>query len=306
MTWIAFTIFAAFMQSIRTAGQKSMGNHFSPMGNTCVRYLFSWPWAAIYALAIYLLTPNLTVTLSVEYFIYAAIAGICQIAATAMLVALLTHGNFAVGTVFSKSEVLLTAILGSLFFTEVLSHFAWWGIILCSLGLFFLIFKSASNAPTSLVKLVPWLQENLDYKSAVLGLGSGGGFALTALFIKDANNTLNTDPFIASSLCLFTMISMQTVFMCIYLIKFEPDQFKWMGTEFKKASFIGITSLLGSIGWFTALALTQASYVRAVGQVELIFALLISRWYFHAPPSRFELFAMVIVSLGILLVILEG
>ena len=47
-TWILFTLLAAFMQVIRTAGQKKMALHISPMATTLVRYLFGLPFAAIY------------------------------------------------------------------------------------------------------------------------------------------------------------------------------------------------------------------------------------------------------------------
>ena len=39
------------------------------------------------------------------------------------------------------------------------------------------------------------------------------------------------------------------------------------------SAFIGLTSAVGSIGWFTAFALQNASYVRAVGQIEVVFTL---------------------------------
>ena len=52
------------------------------------------------------------------------------------------------------------------------------------------------------------------------------------------------------------------------------------------------------------MTLQNAAYVRAVGQVELIFTLLISRFIFHESMSRFEMTGMLLVVAGILVLIL--
>ena len=36
----------------------------------------------------------------------------------------------------------------------------------------------------------------------------------------------------------------------------------------------GVTGMLGSLGWFVAFTLQNAAYVRALGQVELVFSVL--------------------------------
>ena len=68
--------------------------------------------------------------------------------------------------------------------------------------------------------------------------------------------------------------------------------------------FIGLTSALGSIGWFTAMTLENASYVKAVGQVEVIFTLMISSLYFRETLSRLELTGMAVIVAGVLLFLL--
>ena len=49
-TWIIYTLLAASMQAIRTAGQKKLAQHISPMAATLVRYLFGFPVALAYLL----------------------------------------------------------------------------------------------------------------------------------------------------------------------------------------------------------------------------------------------------------------
>jgi drug/metabolite transporter (DMT)-like permease len=65
--------------------------------------------------------------------------------------------------------------------------------------------------------------------------------------------------------------------------------------------FIGVTSTLGSIAWFTAFALQNASYVRAVGQVEVVFTLLISVLYFRERINPLELAGIAATVAGVLL-----
>ena len=67
------------------------------------------------------------------------------------------------------------------------------------------------------------------------------------------------------------------------------------------ASFIGLTSALGSIGWYSAFALQNASYVRAVGQIEAVFTLTISWLYFREKITRLELAGIAATVAGVLM-----
>ncbi|MEO1264731.1 MAG: EamA family transporter, partial [Pseudomonadota bacterium] len=65
--------------------------------------------------------------------------------------------------------------------------------------------------------------------------------------------------------------------------------------------FIGLTSALGSIAWFTAFAIQNASYVRAVGQIEVVFTLLISWLYFREKLTAIELAGIGVTVAGVLM-----
>ncbi|MEL7303725.1 MAG: EamA family transporter, partial [Pseudomonadota bacterium] len=70
--------------------------------------------------------------------------------------------------------------------------------------------------------------------------------------------------------------------------------------------FIGVTSALGSIAWFVAFAIQNASYVRAVGQIEVVFTLLISWLYFREKLTPIELGGIAVTVLGVLMFRLVG
>jgi drug/metabolite transporter (DMT)-like permease len=66
---------------------------------------------------------------------------------------------------------------------------------------------------------------------------------------------------------------------------------------------VGVTGVLGSLGWFTAFALQNAAYVRSVGQVELIFSILVSMLVFGEKPSLREVIGMGLLAVSIILIV---
>ena len=58
---------------------------------------------------------------------------------------------------------------------------------------------------------------------------------------------------------------------------------------------------IGSICWFTAFALQNASYVRAVGQIEVVFTLLVSGLYYRERISASEYAGITLTVLGVLM-----
>jgi drug/metabolite transporter (DMT)-like permease len=78
-----------------------------------------------------------------------------------------------------------------------------------------------------------------------------------------------------------------------------------LGAKLKPALFVGVTSVLGSAGWFTAMTLQSASYVKVVGQVEFLMTLLLSVFYFKERPNPMELLGMGLVVVGALLLLLS-
>ncbi len=54
--------------------------------------------------------------------------------------------------------------------------------------------------------------------------------------------------------------------------------------------------MLGSVGWFTAMTLEQASYVRAFGQIEFVFAMLVSTRFFGERYTQNKLVGMALIA----------
>ena len=64
--------------------------------------------------------------------------------------------------------------------------------------------------------------------------------------------------------------------------------------------------MITSACWFTAFTLQNAAYVRALGQVELLFTFAASVFVFREKVQRSEVLGMVMIVVAILLILLEG
>jgi len=62
--------------------------------------------------------------------------------------------------------------------------------------------------------------------------------------------------------------------------------------------------MLGSLGWFTAFALQTAAYVKALGQVELVFTFLFSVFWLRERSSPKEIGGIALIVGSLLLIIL--
>ena len=73
----------------------------------------------------------------------------------------------------------------------------------------------------------------------------------------------------------------------------------------KVAGVGGLSGMMASAGWFTAMTIQNAAYVRALGQIELVFTFAASYFFFHEKTNRVELFGIALVIGGILILLLH-
>jgi len=289
--WVFLTLGAVLMQSVRTAGQKYLTSDLDAMGATMVRFLFGLPFAIVMLWMVMSLTDLSIPKLHTWFFIYALITGILQITATVLLVHLFSLRNFAVGTAFVRTEAFLTAIVGSILFHEVISFYGWVSIIISVLGVIAL--TAAGNIRDGRRGIGA-----LADRSAAIGLASGLAFAFCSLFLRKASLSLESDWMISAFVTLVTMVTMQTVILGVWLLWRNREQFTGMRRRWPVCVFVGATSALGSAGWFTAMTLERASYVKGLGQIEFLFALIISGSFFREKSSPVELLGMLAIGIG--------
>ncbi|NIO40179.1 MAG: EamA/RhaT family transporter, partial [Burkholderiales bacterium] len=56
--------------------------------------------------------------------------------------------------------------------------------------------------------------------------------------------------------------------------------------HWRPAALVGLSGGLASIGWFSAFTLQTAAYVRALGQIELVFTFIATILVFREKVSR--------------------
>ncbi|WP_052878759.1 DMT family transporter [Vibrio coralliirubri] len=287
-SWIAFTLLAAFSQSWRNAFQSKLSGTMSVAGVTLARFIWAGPIALIYLYTLYQWQPVSAPDFSGEFVFYIVAAAIMQILATGLMVMLFKLENYAIGAGLAKCEAPVSAVLSVLFFGTALTVTGWVGVLIGTLGV--LIMSSASG----------W--RSLSPKVFLLGMACSTAFALTSLWVREASLSIGLPFPHSAAWVLFLVISLQTVIICTYLFFRERDTLRLI---FKKSKLVVMTSLasvIGSLGWFSAMSLQAVPYVKTLGQVEVIFMVLISYFWLGQSIARKDIVALILLSIAAVLV----
>ncbi len=291
MSWILFTLMAAFMQAWRNAFQKQLSSTVDVWGVTLARFLFGFPLAFAYIEWLYHVQPvTSSVHFTPKYWMYILIAGVSQILATVLMVQLFKQKNFAIGVGLAKSEAILAAIIGVVFLSDHLSFLAWIGVLIGGYAVFLL---SKGNQVTG-----------LSSKTLMIGIGSGLSFAITSLLVREASLELNNLPFMhRASWVLVSVIGFQCITMLLYLSLFSRKTLVAMWQRIGLTLKVSICSFMASLGWFTAMSMVSVPVVKTLGQIEILFSLIISAYFFKEKLARAEHWGLALVVIAAMLVI---
>jgi drug/metabolite transporter (DMT)-like permease len=296
--WIPITVAAAFLQCMRTALQKRL---VAPIGTDAanfVRYLYGAPLAALMLAGMLTFGDEALPTPGLRFYVMAGIGGLAQIVATTCLIIAFTLRDFAVGTTLSKTETVQTALMATVFLAEPLGMIAWVAILVSLGGVLLLSLPARIGGLASIV-------HGLTEKAALFGLAAGGLFGLSAIGIRGASLSLPEGGFfLRAMLTLAFITAFQSVVMGSWLAWRDRAALARTVRLWRQAAPVGLLSVVGSAGWFTAMTLQNAAYVRAVGQVELIFTLIVSRYGFGERPSRRELTGIALVAGGVIVLLI--
>ncbi|OEF07677.1 DMT family transporter [Vibrio crassostreae] len=287
-SWIAFTLLAAFSQSWRNAFQSKLSGTMSVAGVTLARFIWAGPIALIYLYTLYQWQPVSAPDFSGEFVFYIVAAAIMQILATGLMVVLFKLENYAIGAGLAKCEAPVSAVLSVLFFGTALTLTGWVGVLIGTLGV--LIMSSASG----------W--RSLSPKVFLLGMACSTAFALTSLWVREASLSIGLPFPHSAAWVLFLVISLQTVIICTYLFFRERDTLRLIFKKSKLVIMTSLASVIGSLGWFSAMSLQAVPYVKTLGQVEVIFMVLISYFWLGQSIARKDILALILLSIAAVLV----
>ena len=295
-TWVYFTLLAAFMQAIRTAGQKHLSGHLNAMATTGVRYLFALPFAWFYAWWLLNFKGIQLPSLTPSFLQYALVACVMQILGTACLVAAFRYRNFAVATSLAKTEAIQVAIVGALLFGVSLSAVGWLSVVIGVVGVL-LVSKVK-------FRIKDFIGDSHSLIGLGYGLAAGLGLAITTLLIRESSLALNTNLMVSAAITLVFMVSVQSLISIFYIYIQDKSQFFLMIKHWKVCLFVGMTSLVGSIGWFTGASYQNAAYVKALGQVEIFITLALTYRIFKETITVKEYIGMFLIVFSVTILLL--
>ena len=231
---------------------------------------------------------------------YCLLGSISQILATVFLLKAFSYRSFAVATVLSKLEILVVAFFGLWLLGDSLGILEQLGVLLSVVGL--LSVAAGKNKLTAMAML-----KGLTDASTIYGLLAALGLGASVIFFRGASLSLEHDIVAAAAaFSLLIALTIQTVVMGVWLKLREPGQLLRVAKSWRWGSLVGISGMLASACWFTAFTLQNASHVRALGQIELLFTLLVTSLIFKERVSTIEYLGCAMMVVGILLILLGG
>ena len=297
MNWIIVAISGAFFQNLRSTLQKKLNQKVSTIASTYVRFAFALPFGTILFFLYFQDLNIIPEILSQKKFIFNVLLGsIFQIIFTFVLLYLFRFANFVVGTSLSKTEVIQVAIFEYLIIGDKLNKFGITGIIVSTIGVIILSIKDLSL-----------FLKNLFSKTTLIGLSAGLFLGLSVVYFRAAALTLEnfSNNFEKAIATLFFGLVIQTTLVTIYLIIFEKSQFKKLYENKYECLTEGLAGFLATLSWFYAFTLIQSSFVRAIGQIELLFSYVSSKYMFKEKVKITEILGIIIFVVGVLILLLN-
>ena len=296
--WIPITIAAAFLQNLRSALQRQLAQNLTATSATYVRFLFGLPVALLY-LGVLLTTFNVELNAPQPgFYAYTFVGGVAQIIGTVLLVALFAHRNFVVGTTYSKTETLQTAIFGIFVFGETITVGAGIGIAVSLVGVIAISMARTAATPAALIT-------SFTERAALMGIGSGAAYGVAAVCYRAGSLSLNMEGFLLpAAITLAVVLTIQTVLMTVWLLWKDRASLRATLKNWPASLAIGVAGSLGSIGWFTAMTLQNAAYVRALGQIELVFTFAVSWFWFRERANGKEVAGVLLIIGGLVVLVL--
>ncbi|MGB0565742.1 MAG: multidrug transporter [Alteromonas macleodii] len=288
MSWILFTLGAVVMQTVRNALQSKLSGAVSTSGVTLSRFILAPPIALVYLLILYSSSASQVPEFSGSFIAVVLCASLLQIAATSLMVILFKQKNFAIGAGLAKSEALVAGVVGMLFFGSYLTPLGWAGIVIGAIAVFVL---SSGNR-----------LHGISVKTMVIGLACGTCFALTSLLVREASHMLNVQHTVAAAWVLLWVLCVQAITLSGYIALTKPYVFRQLTNAKKQVLAISTVSCLGSICWFTAMALQHVALVKTLGQLEVLLTLALSHYWLKNAVTKREIAGLLLIGLAAIFV----
>jgi drug/metabolite transporter (DMT)-like permease len=288
--WIVFTVTAAFFQTLRNAMQRELTTSLGTVGATHVRFLFGFPFALLSLIGVLLVTGVPLPRPGLSFWPWVIDGAAAQIAATALMLMAMGQRSFVVTIAYIKTEPIQVAIFGLIFLGDAVTLPMMVAILVATAGVLIMSFK-----PGGMVGGV---------KPTLIGLASGGMFALSAIGYRGAILSLGLPNFVmAATFTLVVGLVMQAVVLSLYLWLRQPSAMIAILRAWKPSLFAGLMGALASQFWFLAFAIATAASVRTLALIEVLFAQIVARVMFGQRTTVREAIGMALVVAGVALLV---
>ncbi|MEO7547829.1 MAG: EamA/RhaT family transporter, partial [Ramlibacter sp.] len=179
--WIPIVLWASLAQTARNVAQRSLVARAGTMGATLARFACGLPFAAAWVVVLHALPATAAPVphFHLAYFGWLLLGALSQLAATAFLLAAMKQRNFVIGVAYSKTDALQVALFATLFLHELPGWITMLAMALATAGVVLLSLPRqaapAASGPRAWAGM-----------AALYGLGSGAGFAFSAVGYRGA------------------------------------------------------------------------------------------------------------------------
>ncbi len=286
--WIPATIAACLLQTARNLTQRSLTEVIGVVGATQVRFLFGLPFALVFLCVVCAVSGRLPPVPGGTALGFALGGALSQILATALMLAAMRARSFAVTTAYTKTEPVQVALFGALLLGDPLGPAKLAAILLATAGVIAVSWKPGEKL--SRAGLQP----------ALLGVGAGAFFALSAIGFRGAITSLDDGSFFMRATTILGLsLAMQTALLTIYMLLANRPALVLSPKNWRRSLFAGFVGAAASQCWFIGFSLTSAANVRTLALIEVPLAQLASRRIFAEGTSRRELLGMAMIVLGV-------
>jgi drug/metabolite transporter (DMT)-like permease len=291
MLWAVLTLIAAAGQTARNAMQRELTATLGTVGATHVRFLFGFPFALIFLLAVMVATKAPLPHPPLNFCAWIALGALAQIAATALMLAAMGERSFVVAIAYIKTEPVQVALFGLVFLHDALTPTLAAAVVIATAGVI-------------VMSLKPGVASAMSVRPTVYGLVGGTMFALSAIGYRGAILSLHLPDFVmAATFTLAVGLVLQSVLLSAYLAVRDMAVLRAIAREWKPSLLAGFMGAFASQFWFLAFAIATAASVRTLALVEVLMAQAVSKFIFKQPATLRELIGIVLVVIGVVILV---
>jgi drug/metabolite transporter (DMT)-like permease len=290
--WAVFTVAASGGQVLRNAMQRELTATLGTVGATHVRFLFGLPFAVLSLLVVLAVNRTSLPEITAPVMAWTVAASIAQIAATALLLAVMQLRSFVVTTAYVKTEPVQVAVFGMLFLGDHVTPGLALAILIATAGVLIVSWPRGDTA------------EAFSWKPTALGLAAAALFAIAAVGYRGGIRALEAPNFVVAATTVLALgLLIQTIMLTAYLALADRATLAAIFRAWRPSLFAGFMGAFASQMWFLAFALETAAKVRTLALVEILFAQVVSRNLFKQNLASREAVGIALIVAGVVLLL---